>query len=318
MKYYDHCPACKSANISQIEEIKMQTVLKAMQIPEHIYSGVAENNSQIGEIPDTIYLSRCQNCGLEFANPMFIATGDFYAYMQEDDSYYSDRWEFNHTLRDLPDNANILDIGCGEGRFLELANQRGHQAIGLEFNQTALKKARAKGLQVYSHDLQQISSQVSQKFDAVVFFHVIEHLDNLDQFFYDLSNLVTLGTPLYFSCPSPIRYSQYLEPHLLVGQKEFWDYPPHHQTRWNQKNIDLFLERMGWQLLKYETEPFDWRGVATKLTNNYLVSRGLSLQNLSPLKRKVYILLTMLKLIIPAMKYSGLSLFCKARLVRHN
>lgn len=151
-----------------------------------------------------------------------------------------------------------------------------------------------------------------------MFFHVIEHLDNLDQFFDDLSHLMPLGTMLYFSCPSPIRYSQYLEPHLLVGQKEFWDYPPHHQTRWNRKNADLFLNRMGWQLLKYQTEPFDWRGVSTKLINNYLSSRGLSLQKLSPLKRKVFILLTMIKTMIPAMKYSGLSMFCKAQLVRRN
>lgn len=102
MKYYDHCPACKSANIYQVEEIKTRTVLQAMQIPEHTYRAITEDDSQIGNIPDTFYFFRCQSCGLEFANPMFVASGDFYAHMQEDMSYYSNRWEFKQTLQDLP------------------------------------------------------------------------------------------------------------------------------------------------------------------------------------------------------------------------
>ena len=312
MKFYNACPACDSQYIYQIENIETRKVLRAMQIPESVFSSSREDED-LGAIPNTISFYRCKSCGLEFANPMFVADGDFYAYMQEDMSYYSQRWEFHHALKHMPTNSNILDVGCGEGVFLGLAKKQGHHAIGIDFNQTALATAKSKGLEVYNYDLQELHKNVATNFDTVVFFHVIEHLDNLEQFFDDLAHLLPIGASLYFSCPSPIRYSQYLEPALLVGQKEFWDYPPHHQTRWNQKAANQLLERMGWQLLTFETEPFDWRGVATKLVDDRLRSKGLNLASLSSLNRKIYIVLAMLKIMIPAIKYSGLSMFCHAK-----
>jgi 2-polyprenyl-3-methyl-5-hydroxy-6-metoxy-1,4-benzoquinol methylase len=315
MKSYNACPACNSPHIYLIEDIETCRILDAMQIPKSLFNSSAGDRA-LGAIPNTISFYRCESCGLEFANPMFVADGDFYAYMQKDMSYYSQRWEFQHSLKHIRPDSNILDVGCGEGIFLELAKEQGHHAIGIDFNQAALETAKSKGLEVYNYDLKQLTQNVATNFDTVVFFHVIEHLDDLEQFFNDLADLLPIGTSLYFSCPSPIRYSQYLEPTLLVGQKEFWDYPPHHQTRWNQKAAEQLLQRMGWKLLKYETEPFDWRNIGTKLANNSLISKGSSLENLPSLYRKMYILLAMLKIIVPSMKYSGLSMLCHARLVR--
>ncbi len=315
MKYHDSCPACRSKHVYQIEEIDTQDVLDAMKIPANIFSQTM-NDEKSESIPTTIFLYRCKCCDLEFANPMFVASGNFYAYMQKDANYYNDRWEFHRTLKYLPANCNILDIGCGEGSFLELATLKGHNIIGIDFNQTALKIARSKGLTVYDYDLKELSKNIVDNLDTAVFFHVIEHLDNLDQFFHDLADLLPIGSSLYFSCPSPTRYSQYLEPDLLVGQKEFWDYPPHHQTRWNQQSINHLLQRMGWQLLKIETEPFDWRGIATKLANDHLRSKNLDMTNLSSMRRKLSILLTMIQTAVPAMRYSGLSMLCQAKRIR--
>ena len=72
----------------------------------------------------------------------------------------------------------MLDIGCGEGHFLELAAARGHRAVGIDFSNTAVAKAQARGLRAYCGGFDELAGHVgdAMRFDAVALFQVIEHL----------------------------------------------------------------------------------------------------------------------------------------------
>jgi 2-polyprenyl-3-methyl-5-hydroxy-6-metoxy-1,4-benzoquinol methylase len=311
----EHCPACLSLKIHPIETIATSKIFSHPMLGSTAKQ-IIKDSCQSSKIPNTITFFKCKTCHLEFANPMFAADGNFYAEMDIEKNYYSDRWEFHQSLKSMRLKRKILDIGCGEGRFLEMAQNQGHQVIGLDFNDAALNVARSRGLEVYNCSLRELHKKYHQTFDAVVFFHVIEHLVDLECFFKDLNQLMAIDSDLYFSCPSPKRYSQYLEADLLAGQKEFWDYPPHHQTRWNLKATKRCLERMGWELIHFQTEPFDWRGISTNLADKNLRTRGKSLEQIPSLNRKLAILTQMLKTAIAQFRYSGLSMYCHARKVR--
>jgi len=260
-------------------------------------------------VPATVKIDKCCLCGLEFANPMFAVSNDWYANFEK----YGWRWEFYQCLKDLSGNqTTILEVGCGEGYFLDLARCKGYKAVGIDFNRKAVEIAKEKGMEAYVSNINSVKLYNDQKFNAVVFFHVIEHLDNLETFFKDISEIMPTNSTLHFSCPGPRRFTTHLE-NKRVGLRDVWDYPPFHQSRWNLNAADKLLLRFGWKLEKYLEEPFDWRGVSSLLVSQDLAEKKLNLSELSSFARKKLILKKMFQTLIPSFKYSGMSMYCAAR-----
>lgn len=69
----------------------------------------------------------------------------------------------------------LLDIGCGDGSFLEAAKKRSWTTIGTEINTERLSDA---GLEVY-RDLDEAAEKHSLgSFDAITMWHTLEHFPN--------------------------------------------------------------------------------------------------------------------------------------------
>jgi hypothetical protein len=136
-------------------------------------------------------------------------------------------------------------------------------------------------------------------------------LDDLPMFFQDLYPIMTKDSSLHFTCPAPNRWTMNLE-EVKVGKREGWDYPPHHQTRWNKVAADKILSRFGWKLQKYVEEPFNWKGLSNILAANKLKKLGLELSMLPPLERRVRIALAMVSTFIPSITKTGMNMYCLA------
>jgi hypothetical protein len=119
------------------------------------------------------------------------------------------------------------------------------------------------------------------------------------------------GSSLNFTCPSPNRWIVNFD-RVKAGLKEGWDYPPHHQTRWNRLAVNNILSRFGWTLQKYQEEPFDWRGSSTNFVSKDLALFGLSLEALSPIYRKIKIATKMIQVFMPSFTHSGMNMYCQA------
>jgi 2-polyprenyl-3-methyl-5-hydroxy-6-metoxy-1,4-benzoquinol methylase len=72
-------------------------------------------------------------------------------------------------------NNKLLDIGCGNGSFLNLMMQIGWVTLGIEPDIKAVKSARKLGLNVIHGTLEETTLPAAS-FDAVTLNHVIEHL----------------------------------------------------------------------------------------------------------------------------------------------
>lgn len=119
---------------------------------------------------------KCKNCEIEFSNPMKSAPPSHYQKVE----YYSYRWEFIEFLKFFKIFKNkklkILDIGCGEGHFLYLAQKNGFEVVGIDINEKAIKVAKEKfGIKrVYPFDLSEfIKNFPEEKFDIICAFHLI-------------------------------------------------------------------------------------------------------------------------------------------------
>jgi 2-polyprenyl-3-methyl-5-hydroxy-6-metoxy-1,4-benzoquinol methylase len=304
------CPACKSRNIKFLEAISTLEVAKSLLNLSSTASDLFIEYLEKKEAPDTIYIDKCRICGLEFSNPMFYTEGDWYSKIE---NYYGIRpWDYQQCLKNLSPNSQILEIGCGEGHFLDLVIRNGHSGIGLDFNHVAVQVARKKELEVYCYNLKDIKKHFQNiVFDVITFFHVIEHIDDLEAFFQEISSIMNKDSSLHFSCPNPNRWIPNLD-QANTGLREGWDYPPHHQTRWNKVAANNILSRFGWKLKKYDEEPFNWYGSSVNLVSKDLVAFGSNLSMLSPIYRKIKIAEKMIQVFVPSLVHTGANMYCHA------
>ena len=75
-----------------------------------------------------------------------------------------------------PDRGRrLLDVGCYIGIFLEIAQERGWEAWGIEPSHWAVGEARSKGLRVVEGTLDDVHL-AEESFDVITMWDVIEHL----------------------------------------------------------------------------------------------------------------------------------------------
>lgn len=71
--------------------------------------------------------------------------------------------------------GTLLDVGCGEGSFLDAMRALGWTGTGVELNLGGLEAGHAKGLNIVSKDFYQ-AALPSAGFDLITLWHVLEHL----------------------------------------------------------------------------------------------------------------------------------------------
>src|SRR5919202_2016498 len=129
---------------------------------------------------------RCQNCGLVYANPRLEARAVEENYSAVDDPLYIEEREgrvltFRRNLQPLdtlitsPRPWRLLDVGSHIGVLLEVAQERGFEAVGVEPSAWAAARAREHGLNVINSTLSK-AHLAPNSFDAVTLWDVIEHL----------------------------------------------------------------------------------------------------------------------------------------------
>ena len=131
---------------------------------------------------------QCQHCGHVYANPRWQADELLEAYAAvEDETYILERAgrerTFARHLQDLETYTGsgkgrpLLDVGAYIGIFVEVANERGWQAIGVEPSEWATGVAKENGLPVFLGTLDAPMLK-GRSFDVITMWDVIEHLDD--------------------------------------------------------------------------------------------------------------------------------------------
>lgn len=76
----------------------------------------------------------------------------------------------------VPEGSSVLEIGGGEGIFLEMLKVRGYEVELIEPSTSAAMRARRRGLNVRNNYFQNVS--FDKKFNLVCLSHVLEHIDD--------------------------------------------------------------------------------------------------------------------------------------------
>ncbi len=112
--------------------------------------------------------------------------------------------------RYLPCFANtdhILDIGCGRGEFLQLLQEEGKRAEGIDISLSMLQAAQEKGLDCRKTDaLENLREREDQSLGGIFSAQVIEHLqpDYLRDLVLEAFRVLKPGTPIVLETVNPL------------------------------------------------------------------------------------------------------------------
>jgi SAM-dependent methyltransferase len=146
-----------------------------------------------GVSPDEFLLHHCSSCGLLFQQESEIsdrlasfypagywwqASGglSFFERTYREWVVRRDQLAFLTSLFPDSQGERLLDIGCGGGTFVKLAQQEGFDAYGLEQSQEGAGIADQQAPGRIFHGLEQDLISRSEKFDILTLFHSLEHM----------------------------------------------------------------------------------------------------------------------------------------------
>lgn len=235
------CPLCGSPNAVEIircssEDIflQLEKILK-VSFPEsikHAYSTLP------------FILLECCNCRLQFFQGLPGGDEAFYQVCAASSQYYSEKWEFDSVLsksRLLCRGMEVLDIGCGSGKFLKMAGEVGMKATGLEFNLRLVEEDRKNKLDVLAMSAKELFENTDRRFDVVTCFHVLEHVKEPLLFMNEMACLLKKGGVIFVAVP--FRNSLLNQ----MFEENPMDWPPHHLTRGDLPQLELLGQKAGLQ-----------------------------------------------------------------------
>jgi 2-polyprenyl-3-methyl-5-hydroxy-6-metoxy-1,4-benzoquinol methylase len=107
-------------------------------------------------------------------------------------------------------NASILDFGCGSGYGAGFLAEKGARVLGLDISRAAIAYA-TKTFPQASFGVQDLTdsalpAKVSERFDIIVSFDVIEHVEKWWMFLQNIRGLMNQGGIAVVGCPNRVSH----------------------------------------------------------------------------------------------------------------
>lgn len=96
------------------------------------------------------------------------------------------------------ESKTILDVGAGTGDFLKVCATNNWKVTGTEPNLEAREIASKKGVVLF----EELSKIENKKFDVITLWHVLEHVENLEEYIVELNALLKDNGRLIIAVPN--------------------------------------------------------------------------------------------------------------------
>jgi SAM-dependent methyltransferase len=239
------CPICDNDRLEELER-------PSTWIGEHVFA----------PIRDDLGLHRCTDCSFVFVNPRPGAellqrfySGQHYECHQHVQPGNSEYQQFDHVLDKLVDLVGdkqprtLLDYGCGGGRFVARARQRGWDAVGFDIGEKAKEVCRHNGVPF----VERTDGLAGRHLDIITLNHVLEHIDDLSSFFSTLDRLADAETLVFMEVPNAKSLrARMAHPTLAKRRKvdeRFRAYPIH-LSYFSMGPMERLLSKHGYEIVR--------------------------------------------------------------------
>jgi len=230
------CPGCESA----------------LERPRVLLRG----HDRLTGAPGDFTVLACPQCGLAFTHPR-LRPEEFAVYYPESYSAYEPnvgerRPSLGERLGSLQRQAivrfgpyrevwrrhpgRLLDVGCGTGDLAAIFARRGWSAAGIEPSTTAAEHARAIGVEAVTGTLADAPWDDGE-FDAILFNHSLEHIDEPAQALAEAARLLRPGGLLAIAVPNFGSWHR-----RLFGSAWFQLDLPRHLQHFDRDSLSALVE----------------------------------------------------------------------------
>jgi len=264
---------------------------------------------------------KCDCCGLVFMYPLpsddILARAYDTSYYGEGDTEkfksslvvkFIDRMSKRRAVRfasHLNARARIMDVGCGNGRFLEHLHglKKNYDLNGIEVNaKAALRASERLSSKAWIHTVTDLETFFGRNaFNGISYIHVFEHIDNPRETMDQLETVVRTDGIVMIVIPNvESRQAKRFGSHWLHLD------PPRHIHFYPPELLCSEMEKRGFVLIseKYSDPEQNPYGAVQSLLNRMLKKRDVLFERLkgnhqyAPEYRKIHILLMKLFLML--------------------
>lgn len=155
-------------------------------------------------------------------------------------------------------HGRVLEIGCSTGEALLELRKLGFEVTGTDLSDDALGTCKERGLQCYK---QVESAMQLGKYDMIISFHVLEHIEDIDDYINTCKECLNPNGLVYLRMPNMDDLTR------SVFKKNWTGFEPGHIQFFSQKSISHFLGQNGFRLEALATHAHvrPWLGGASRV-----------------------------------------------------
>lgn len=209
-------------------------------------------------------LGRCKQCGLHYVRQMStisqrlleMESGVFANNMQhvvnairyeQSDKYRADKFEFY--VKTASQHAPVgkwLDIGCGTGLLMKIAQKKGCKIEGIELTPTRREIARKlTGATIYDKPLEQLKIR-AKSISVVIMINVFSHLTDPTQTFTEINRVLKKNGIL-------LLYTSEIDGNIQKKHNFDWALGDHLYLL-GKHTIEVFAEKTGFEIVSRKRE----------------------------------------------------------------
>lgn len=200
---------------------------------------------------------KCGRCSMVFLNPVFKESSlkEYYKNLNTDQAkiiskeskFYREVYSLGlKKIMEYIKSGRIMDIGCCNGFFLDIAREKGWDTTGVELCLSDAEIARKGGHIIFTEPLETIKFDI--KFDAVTLWDVFEHIPNPQKYLLSLSKILDNNGVIFMQIPN----SDALAARIMRERCNMFD-GVEHVNLYNPKTIKKVLRDSGFKILHLST-----------------------------------------------------------------